>query len=134
MDLTDEQWAVLEPLFPEPAKRVDGCGRPWRGTREVLNGMLWVLRTGAPWRDLPTASIIMVEPMCRTCEIPKQCGSVARTVFPPEVVGAGIYSSITIHGSRVLINAVNILRIYMCLLCICFMHLGFALHAKGAAG
>jgi transposase len=53
MDLTDEQWAVLEPLFLEPAKRVDGRGRPWRGTREVLNGVLWVLRTGAPWRALP---------------------------------------------------------------------------------
>lgn len=53
MDLTDEQWAVLEPLFPEPAKRPDGRGRPWRDTREVLNGVLWVLRTGAPWRDLP---------------------------------------------------------------------------------
>ena len=53
MDLTDEQWRVLEPLFSEPAKRADGRGRPWRGTREVLNGVLWVLRTGAPWRDLP---------------------------------------------------------------------------------
>ena len=53
MDLTDEQWRVLEPLFSEPAKRADGRGRPWRGTREVINGVLWVLRTGAPWRDLP---------------------------------------------------------------------------------
>ena len=53
MDLIDEQWAVLEPLFPEPAKRPDARGRPWRDTREVLNGVLWMLRTGAPWRDLP---------------------------------------------------------------------------------
>ena len=28
-------------------------GRPWRGNREVLDGILWVLRTGAPWWDLP---------------------------------------------------------------------------------
>jgi hypothetical protein len=49
----------------------------------------------------------MVEPMCRTCEIPENYGSVARTVFPPEVVRAGIYSSITIHGLRVLTNAVR---------------------------
>jgi transposase len=53
MDLTDEQWVVLEPLLPEPPKRADGRGRPWRDAREVLNGVLWVLRTGAPWRDLP---------------------------------------------------------------------------------
>lgn len=54
MGLTDEQWAVLEPLLPEeeriPARKQ---GRPWRNPREVLNGILWVLRTGAPWRDLP---------------------------------------------------------------------------------
>ena len=53
MDLTDEQWLVLGPLLPDPPKRADGRGRPWRDAREVLNGVLWVLRTGAPWRDLP---------------------------------------------------------------------------------
>jgi transposase len=53
MDLTDEQWKVLEPLIPEPPHRADGRGRPWRDAREVLNGILWILRTGAPWRDLP---------------------------------------------------------------------------------
>jgi transposase len=53
MDLTDEQWAMLEPLLPEPTKRADGRGRPWREAREVLDGVLWVLRTGAPWRDSP---------------------------------------------------------------------------------
>ena len=53
MSLTDEQWARLEPLLPEPLKRAEGRGRPWRQAREVLDGVLWVLRTGAPWRDLP---------------------------------------------------------------------------------
>jgi transposase len=53
MDLTDEQWAVLEPLIPEPPRRADGRGRPWKPAREVLNGILWVLRTGAPWKDMP---------------------------------------------------------------------------------
>ena len=53
MSLTDEQWARLEPLLPEPPKRADGRGRPWRQAREVLDGVLWVLRTGAPWRNLP---------------------------------------------------------------------------------
>ena len=53
MDLTDEQWEVLEPLIPDHFRRADGRGRPWRNSRDVLNGILWVLRTGAPWRDLP---------------------------------------------------------------------------------
>ena len=53
MDLTDAQWKVLKPLIPTPARHPDGRGRPWRGAREVLDGILWVLRTGAPWRDLP---------------------------------------------------------------------------------
>ena len=53
MDLTDEQWEVLEPLIPDPARRPDGRDRPRRDSRDVLNGILWVLRTGAPWRDLP---------------------------------------------------------------------------------
>lgn len=52
-ELSKEQWAVLEPLIPLPAHRADGRGRPWIGNRAVLNGILWVLRTGAPWADLP---------------------------------------------------------------------------------
>lgn len=53
MDLTDEQWAVLDPLMGEMPRRADGRGRPWRSSREVLNGILWILRTGAQWADLP---------------------------------------------------------------------------------
>jgi len=52
-DLTDAQWELLESLIPEPPRRKDGRGRPWRGRREVLNGILFILRTGAPWADLP---------------------------------------------------------------------------------
>ncbi len=52
MDLTDKQWAVLEPIF-RPRRRVDGRGRPLTDPRTVLNGVLWILRTGAPWHDLP---------------------------------------------------------------------------------
>src|SRR5215813_5466699 len=52
MDLTDEQWTVLEPAF-RPRRRADGRGRPWIAPRAVLNGVLWILRTGAPWHDLP---------------------------------------------------------------------------------
>ncbi len=53
MDLTDAQWAIIEPLIPKPRQRKDRRGRPWRKPREVLGGILWVLRTGAPWKDLP---------------------------------------------------------------------------------
>jgi transposase len=52
MDLTDAQWAKLDPFF-RPERRADGKGRPWQNTRAVLNGVLWILRTGAPWHDLP---------------------------------------------------------------------------------
>jgi len=53
MDITDEQWMVLQPLIPKPKRREDGKGRPWKDSRAVLNGILWILRTGAPWHDLP---------------------------------------------------------------------------------
>jgi transposase len=52
-DLSDSQWAVPDRLIPEPSRRKDGRGRPWRARRAVLDGILWVLRTGAPWADLP---------------------------------------------------------------------------------
>ena len=48
-ELADEQWQVIEPLLPKPGR----MGRPPRDAREMLEAMLWILRTGAPWRDLP---------------------------------------------------------------------------------
>jgi len=53
MELTNEQWTRLEPLIPPPQRKNDGRGRPRKNPRDVLNGILWVLRTGAPWKDLP---------------------------------------------------------------------------------
>ncbi len=47
-DLSDFEWSVIQPLLPNKprgVKRVDD--------RRVLNGIFWVLRSGAPWRDLP---------------------------------------------------------------------------------
>ena len=52
-DLTDAQWRILDELIPEPIRRRDRRGRPWKDRRAVLNGILWVLRTGAPWSDVP---------------------------------------------------------------------------------
>jgi len=48
--LTDQQWERLQPLLP-PQK--PPTGRPAADHRRVLDGILWLLRTGAPWRDLP---------------------------------------------------------------------------------
>jgi transposase len=47
-DLTDFEWSVIEPLLPTKRRGV----KP-RKSRQVLNGIFWILRTGAPWRDLP---------------------------------------------------------------------------------
>jgi len=46
-ELTDEQWALVEPLVPL------STARPSRDRRTLLNGLFWILHTGAPWRDLP---------------------------------------------------------------------------------
>ena len=54
MDLTDEQWIIVEPLLPKPSKRVDDKGRPRLDNRGILNGILWIMRTGAPWHDMPS--------------------------------------------------------------------------------
>jgi transposase len=50
--LSDAQWALIEPVV-RPKQRADGRGRPWRDPRTVLSGVLWVLGTGAQWRELP---------------------------------------------------------------------------------
>ena len=51
--LSEAQWTLLAPLFPDPGRRRDGQGRPWASNRACLEGIVWVLRTGARWRDLP---------------------------------------------------------------------------------
>jgi transposase len=53
MELTDKQWMRIEPVISQSACKKDSRGRKPRDPREVLNGILWVLRTGAPWKDLP---------------------------------------------------------------------------------
>jgi transposase len=49
-ELTDEQWQQLEPLLPA---QKPNRGRPNLEHRTVIHGILWILKTGAPWRDLP---------------------------------------------------------------------------------
>jgi len=50
--LTDQMWAKIAPLLPDLPRTTKG-GRPWADNRRVLEGILWILRTGARWRDLP---------------------------------------------------------------------------------
>ena len=48
-ELTDAAWARIEPLLPVNT----GPGGRWRDHRQVINGILWKIRTGADWRDIP---------------------------------------------------------------------------------
>lgn len=54
--LTDAQWRNIQPLLPKPKvpRKSKRRGRPPKDNRLVLEGILWVLKTGARWRDLPT--------------------------------------------------------------------------------
>jgi transposase len=47
--LTDTEWDCIEDVFQPPAR----TGRPPRDRRRVVDGILWIVRTGAAWRDLP---------------------------------------------------------------------------------
>jgi transposase len=58
---SDKQWAMVEPVL-RAARRADNRGRPWHDTRSVLNGVLWVLETGAQWCALPEK-----DPPFQTC-------------------------------------------------------------------
>ena len=48
-ELTDQEWTLITPLIPPPAL----TGRPRQPPREEWNAIVWVLRSGSPWRDLP---------------------------------------------------------------------------------
>ena len=48
-ELTDAEWQRLQPLLPPRAR----SGRPPKEHRTIINALLWLAKTGAPWRDLP---------------------------------------------------------------------------------
>jgi transposase len=48
-ELTDEQWLRIVGFFPANGHR----GGQWKDHRKIVNGILWILSSGAPWRDLP---------------------------------------------------------------------------------
>ena len=49
-ELTDDEWVTIKPMLPNKPR-----GVPRVNGRRVLNGIFWVLQSGAPWRDLPNA-------------------------------------------------------------------------------
>jgi transposase len=53
MDITNEQWQRIAKFIPKPKAQPGKSGRPPQNPRDVLNGILWILRTGAQWTDLP---------------------------------------------------------------------------------
>lgn len=55
--LMDEEWELIADLFPRPKR----TGRPPTDPREAIDAILWILRTGSPWRDLPSEF-----PPCKT--------------------------------------------------------------------
>jgi transposase len=50
--LSERQWSRIASLLPDRNHR-GRPGRPWEDHRPFIDGVLWVLHTGAPWRDLP---------------------------------------------------------------------------------
>ena len=53
MELTNEQWNRIEPIITATNPVKDPRGRKPRDHRAIMNGILWILRTGAPWKDMP---------------------------------------------------------------------------------
>jgi len=50
-ELTDEEWERIKGYFPK--REAGQLGRPRNDDRQILNGVLWIVRSGAAWRDLP---------------------------------------------------------------------------------
>ena len=50
-EIKKAQWEKIKKHFPK--RKAGDLGRPRNEDRQILNGILWVIRTGAPWRDLP---------------------------------------------------------------------------------
>jgi transposase len=48
-ELTTAQWSLLKHAMPNKTRP----GRPWKSHRQTINGILWIIHSGAPWRDLP---------------------------------------------------------------------------------
>lgn len=81
-ELTDYEWTALKPMLPNRPR-----GVPRVNDRRVLNGIFWVLRSGAPWRDLPALDHV---PPCAETLLSTRPRTVrmAKTVFSPHWRGS----------------------------------------------
>jgi hypothetical protein len=61
-ELTDHEWAAIKPMLPDKPR-----GVPRVNDRRVLNGIFWVLRSGAPWRDLLPSRRVAPHHKCTGC-------------------------------------------------------------------
>jgi len=59
-ELSDYEWSVIKPMLPNKSR-----GIPRVDDRRILNGIFWVLRSGAPWRDLPRINRDVLKRDCR---------------------------------------------------------------------
>jgi transposase len=53
MELTEDQWEFIKKYLPKNEVKQEGKGRPFKDPRDILEGILWILRTGARWQDMP---------------------------------------------------------------------------------
>ena len=74
-ELTNDEWAAIKPRLPNKPR-----GIPRVNDRRVLNGICWVLRSGAPWRDLPHEFGPYPSSSCAFCRV--RAGTRARFFFP----------------------------------------------------
>lgn len=98
-ELTDEEWAIIQPLLPNKPR-----GVPRVYDRRVLNGILWRFRTGAPWRDVPErygprttlynrfVDIVMIDSSCVRVH---QHGAAGKRGIrrPPEMVAWDVHAA-----------------------------------------
>ena len=54
-DLTDAEWAVVEPLLPPPTAHPQGGRREKHPRRDIVDAILYVVRSGCSWRQLPVS-------------------------------------------------------------------------------
>jgi len=52
-ELSDSEWAMISPYLPKGKSGSGLRGRPRTEDRKIINGLIWLLRSGAPWRDIP---------------------------------------------------------------------------------